>query len=129
MADIVHQLQPTPKSCGHTVLAMLVGVPAADVVRELRDRGTGWRDLARFLLSRGLWFARPPQRFRFDREIDPRPALPATAIVRVDWSTDRKKTHWILWADGRFWDPGDVDEFGWLRRGGRIYSVREVRRG
>lgn len=132
---IEHKAQPTRKSCGQTVCAMLAGVAPESVIAEIGDRGTSARDLVRWLRARGFSVADRPKRFRFDREVDPRPLLPPTAILRIDWSTDRKKTHWILWAEGRFWDPGapivagdDDGCYWWLARGGRIYSILPVER-
>lgn len=111
---------------------MLAGVDPEIVIAEMHGRGTSGADLIRWLRSRGFVVADAPRRFAFDREVDPRPHLPPVAIVRVDWSTDRRRTHWILWAEGRFWDPdapivnGADDGFAWLARGGRIYSILPV---
>lgn len=129
LLHIVHRRQPTRHTCGQTVCAMLAGVEPTTVIAEMHGRGTSGADLIRWLRGRGFVVADAPRRFAFDREVDPRPNLPAIAIVRIDWSTDRRRTHWILWANGRFWDPdplpvsGIDDGFAWVARGGRIYTT------
>jgi len=121
MSAVRHHLQPTRRTCGQTVCAMLAGVEPVDVIRDLGKGSTTGRRLIAWLRARGVTVADRVQRFR--QGTDP---LPEVAIVRVDWSTDRKRTHWILWADGRFWDPGTEDGLAWARRGGRLYSIIPV---
>lgn len=134
---IVYQRQPTRRTCGQTVCAMLAGVDVAVVIAETRRGGTSGADLIRWLRGRGFVVPDAPRRFAFDRRafwVDPASQLPRTALVRVDWASDRRRTHWILWAEGRFWDPsapiihGVDDGFAWLARGGRVYSIVPVER-
>lgn len=132
---IEHKKQPTRKTCGQTVCAMLAGVAPEVVIADLGDRGTRGIDLVRWLRPRGFALPDRPVRFRFDRDrawSRAGLALPPTAIVRVDFGVDRRHTHWILWAEGRYWDPdapivnGRDDGHAWLARGGRIYSILPV---
>lgn len=123
---ITHRLQPTPRTCGQTVCAMLADVDPAEVIRTMGKRGaTRGVDLVRWLRARGFTIADRPVRFvdySLAKTTDLKARLPAAAIVRIDWGTDRKRTHWILWVDGRFYDPDNADGFLWAHRGGRIYS-------
>lgn len=123
MSALVHQLQPTRRSCGQTVCAMLAGVDAMEVIGEMGRAATSGRRLIAWLRGRGVDIAERPQRFTQGR--DP---LPDVAILRIDWSTDRKRTHWMLWADGTFWDPGSAYPLAWARNGGRIYSIIPIAR-
>lgn len=124
---ITRQQQPTRRSCGQTVVAMLLGVPAADVIAEMGDKGTSGKQLAAFLQARGFK-AGPVARFRHPPAVDPRPKLPPLAIVRIDWGRDRKRTHWVLWAEKRFHDPLLVGDFTWAVGGGRLYSYMPIER-
>lgn len=121
-----YQAQPTPNSCGQTVLAMLLDVP---VTRAIRDLGTAPTTAARLrcYLTLCKRVAGKPRRYRG--------TLPPLAIVRVIWNEKRHCTHWILYADGRFYDPAEPesrwndDKFpraGEVRTGGRILSFFEV---
>jgi hypothetical protein len=112
---------------------MFAGVEPAEVIRDMGNRGTHGVDLIRWLRDRGFILPNRPQRFvGYSPDLDPRPRLPATAIVRVDFTKNRRRTHWILWAEGRFWDPSAAmpDETSSLMSlgVGRIYSILPVER-
>lgn len=122
---IIRQEQPTPRTCGQTVLAMILGRPAIDVVQDMGDRPTSAKDLTAYL-SRHGWACRGFLRYTANRErYGPWPHLPPLCLVRVAWSADRKMTHWVLHErDGRFHDPGIGHGAGmaWAATGGRIFS-------
>jgi hypothetical protein len=94
---------------------MLLGVPVAQVIADLPDtRATTAGELAVYLWLRGWGVTRLR-----------RGPLPSLAIVRVVWPGPAWRTrHWIVWADGRFYDPAALDAraIDWRQRGGRIAS-------
>lgn len=112
---IRHQFQPSPKSCGQTCLAMLLGIPVADVIAEIPDRAaTTAGKLAAYLVMRG-WTATKLRRYRG--------VLTEPAIARVIWPgrSTSANGHWVVYYGGCWFDPaGDV--LGWQKRGGRIAS-------
>ena len=115
---IRHQFQPSAKSCGQTCLAMLLGVPVAQVIAEIPDRAaTRAAQLCAYLVMRG-WTATKLQRVRTLRG-----KLPRHAILRVSWpGSSRRVGHWILWADGDVFDPSSANGMAWVFRGGRPVS-------
>jgi hypothetical protein len=131
---ITLQQQPTNKSCGHTVLAMILGVPAPDIVAELRNRGLPAGALRSYLQDRG-YVVPAPRPWGLDTRVhDPRMLLPSMAIVRIDWTSTRARTHWVLWAERQFFDP-DLANYpadlrdkpnAWALAGGRLYSYMPV---
>jgi hypothetical protein len=112
--EIRHQFQPSRRSCGQTCIAMLLGVPATEVIASIPDRkGTSAKQLIEYVQSVG-WTTAPIRRFAGAD-------LPPLAFVRVIWRELRHRTHWILWANGRYFDPvGDPSR--WAEEGGRIMS-------
>lgn len=115
-----HQTQPSRRSCGQTCIAMLIDVSAADVIADIPDKkGTHGHQLAAYLNARGFHVPTRPQRYRG--------SLPERAIVRVRWDEKQHRSHWIVWADGRFWDPLGPDE-AFYEHGGRIISYLPVER-
>lgn len=112
---IRHQFQPSPKSCGQTCLAMLTGVPVADVIAEIPDRAaTTAGKLAAYLVMRG-WTATKLRRYRG--------VITELAIARIVWPgrSASANGHWILRAHSRWFDPAG-DALEWQQRGGRIAS-------
>lgn len=103
-----HQQQPTLTTCGQTVLAILVGVPVAEVVAELGGRPTKASELAEFLRRRG-WDV-PTDRLRrcsADQVLAWQDRGEPT-ILRVHWvesCSARPRSHWVLRADSRVYDP------------------------
>jgi hypothetical protein len=96
---IVHQRQPSKNSCGQTCVAMLLGVPAADVIASIPDKtGTVASQLGSYIIRAGG---------RCDQRCQRGWARPPTALCRVRWGGDPKdrRAHWVLWAEGEFWDP------------------------
>lgn len=94
------QRQPTPNTCGQTCVAMLVGIPVADVLAEIPDskQGTTAPQLIKFLRARGWTTSPRPRRVR--RSTSP------FAICRVRWGPPtEKRTHWVVFHSGRFFDP------------------------
>lgn len=104
---IEHQTQPTRRSCGQTCVAMLIGVPAVEVLGAIQEgRGTTGKQLIAYLRQRG-WTARGPVRgtpFSFPDQL---------AIARVIWHENRARTHWVVWDGARVYDP---DQYGGAAR-------------
>lgn len=128
---IRHITQPTWNTCGQTCLAMLACVPVESVVSDIGRRGTHGSDLIRWLRAHGFVTDARPRRFPdYDPKVDPRPRLPPITLVRVDHGRHRQSTHWLLWAEGRFWDPAaktaDERESLLSLGNGRIYSLIAV---
>ena len=110
---------------------MLAGVPVADVISDMGDSGTRPQELIRWLRGRGYVTDSRALRFvGYSPNVDPRPRLPKRALVRVDHGIARVSTHWLLWADGRFWDPAaltsDQRESLLSLGNGRIYSIIQI---
>ena len=121
---IVRQQQPSKNSCGQTCIAMLLGIPVADVIKEVPDtRGTIARQLAFYLIARGY---NVPKRCQFYVSEG---SLGETALCRVRWGDDPKdrRAHWVLWAEGKFWDPL-AEKPIFLRKNGRVLSYLGVTR-
>jgi hypothetical protein len=117
---IEHRLQPTAKSCGQTVLAMLLGCEPDEVIAEVADkRGTSGKQLVAYLRARGWRTEERPRR------IGAGEALPPLSIVRVIWNEQRHRTHWILHVAGEFFDPLEHPS-SWQAKGGRAMSCIRV---
>ena len=113
---IKHQFQPSAKSCGQTCLAMLLGVPVAQVIADMPDRAaTRVGQLCAYLVLRG-WTATKLQRIRG--------LITQPAIIRVVWPgrSTRAIGHWILFADGNLFDPTSPNNLEWMVTGGRLTS-------
>jgi hypothetical protein len=115
MREFTHQLQPSPRTCGQTVLAMLLGCDPVEVIAELGDEPTSAKTLIAYLRRRG-WIT-DPRAVRVRDVVK----LPPLCIVRVIWNERRHRTHWMLWVDGRPLDPVEHPS-RWVDRGGRIMS-------
>jgi hypothetical protein len=115
-----YQIQPSRKSCGQTCVAMLLDIPASQVIADIPDKkGTHGHQLAAYLNARG--FAVPSRPMRYVG------TLPAFAIVRIRWDEKQHKSHWMLWGDGQFVDPlGGDGRFA--DNGGRIISYLPLER-
>lgn len=96
---ITLQKQPTDMSCGQTCVAMIVGIPARDILLKRPDKknGTTVQDLIKLLRGYG---------FRTDYELTLGPPLTKTAICRM--KIPRKSVgHWIVYHEGLFFDPAE----------------------
>jgi hypothetical protein len=91
---ITRQVQPTPHSCGQTCVAMIAGVPVAEVMRELPDidRGTTATELAQALRARGFAVPHPARM----RRMVPRANMPELAIVRLVHPARGRLGHWVV---------------------------------
>lgn len=119
-----HQTQPSRRSCGQTCVAMLLGIPASDVIADIPDKkGTHGYQLAEYLNARGFRVPTRPLRYRHGD-------FPwgKTAIVRVRWDEKQHRSHWVVWSDGRFWDPLGPNEPPFQENGGRVISYLPVER-
>lgn len=115
--------QPSGLSCGQTCLAMLADVPPADVIKEIPDnRGTTAKQLCAWLEARG-WKTSGRCVTLKGR------ALPALALCRVRWGGESRRAHWVLWADGEYWDPlTPGTPMHQKRQNGRVLSYVEITR-
>lgn len=100
---IAHQQQPTDKTCGQAVLAMLRGVPVTDVIAELGGRATRPSQLANYLHRYNWIAARKLRRCRTDDVLAWTHDEPT--ILRVHWRQPSRITHWVLRADSKIYDP------------------------
>lgn len=90
---------PGSNLCGQACVAMVLG-RTLEGVRLLFDRWglTRTRDLVEALIRGGATGLREFRRVR--RGV----SLPAMAICRFRWP-GLWKSHWVVWAEGKFWDP------------------------
>lgn len=100
---MIHQTQPTEKTCGQTCVAMVLGVPVADVIREMGSGPTRGVHLVERLRLCGL--AAEQQRVHRICRIED---LPSVAILRVEWIPKQANDHWIVLAHGEVLDPAGV---------------------
>ena len=129
---ITHQMQPTSTSCGPACVAMLAGIPVADVMAEFPKRFSAaklkkllrgqkittnktnvsemWRLLKGYGLSMG-----PRRDVGWPPDENPRGLLRVHACMasghfRAEW-------HWLVIADGHVHDPcasGPMRELAWF---------------
>ncbi len=106
-AKVVLQEQPTKTSCGPTCVAMLAGVPVADVLRKVKavrsqarrkktNHGTNVAEIIRLLQPYGMTLGR---RLRGER-------TPRTGqfLLRIEKRAGRR-WHWAVLSDGWVYDP------------------------
>jgi hypothetical protein len=101
--DYVHE--PTDLQCGQAVLAMLTGIPAAEICRELEnDRETDLKEMKTFL--RGHGYKISDERVQVSTKYE----LPPIALLSLETP---RCWHWSLYAQGVFYDPehGVMDDF------------------
>lgn len=124
----VHHKQPTSVSCGQTCVAMLLGVQPEAVIRHVQGgkHGTTAKQLCQFLEQHGWKTSGRCRIFRMHN------VLPPIALCRVRWGDRKYGAHWVLWAEGRWWDPlRDREEHPALhtmKPGGRVLSYVTVER-
>lgn len=127
---IEHVQQPEgSKLCGHSVLAMVRGIPLDEAVKRMGhgDRGTRTRELVKALGSQAL--------YRRLTVIGRRPLLevPDPCVLKVCWP-EKSRSHFVLRVGYLVHDPlyaAPVDILEWtglVARGrGRITSYLPVR--
>ena len=97
--------EPTDLQCGQAVLAMVTGLPAAQVAAELgNDRETDLKEMKGFLRAHGAWVS--DER----RQITDRGELPPLCMLSLETP---RCWHWSLYWNGTFYDPehGVMDDF------------------
>lgn len=100
MKKIEYIKQPTEYLCGQACVAMLAGVSVEDVVAVMEnDKGTGKKDIEKALNHYGISQAKTMTK------ADNNTVLPKVCILKVLLP---KYGHWILYYDGKYYDP----EFG-----------------
>ena len=93
--DYIHE--PTDLQCGQAVLAMLTGIPAAEICSSLdNDRETDLKEMKNFLRSNGFNISDKRMQAKSKDELPP--------IALLSLETPRC-WHWSLYADGIFYDP------------------------
>ncbi len=101
--EYVHE--PTDLQCGQAVLAMLTGLPAGQVAKELNnDRETTLKEMKTFLRAHGLWVS-------YERkEAEDKSDLPDVCMLSLETP---RCWHWSLYCGGVFYDPehGVMDDF------------------
>lgn len=117
------QQQPSKLSCGQTCVAMILGVPVAEIIKELSDeRATTADELLRVLRPRH-WYARSTAGSRALVRGAPTVAS-GVALCRVKWGIDPKdkRAHWVLWTGAKFLDPLSTTPIFMTAEGGRVLS-------
>lgn len=100
MKKITYIEQPTEYLCGQACVAMLAGVTVEEVVSVMKnDKGTGKKDIEAALNHYGIRQAKTMTK------ADNTSVLPKVCILKVLLP---KYAHWILYYDGKYYDP----EFG-----------------
>ncbi|MCR5089219.1 MAG: hypothetical protein K6C08_06890 [Oscillospiraceae bacterium] len=97
MKSIEYIHEPTDLQCGQAVLAMITGLSAEQVVRDLQnDRETRLAEMKSFLRGHGLWVS--------DKRIQVagRNELPPLCILSLETP---RCWHWSLFCEGIFYDP------------------------
>ncbi len=97
--------EPTDLQCGQAVLAMITGLSAEQVARELRnDHETRLAEMKDYLLKHGLWVSE--ERI----QVSSRTELPPLCILSLETP---RCWHWSLFCEGIFYDPehGVMDDF------------------
>ncbi len=97
--------EPTDLQCGQAVLAMLAGVSAERVVRELNnERETNLKEMKSFLRANGFYVS--DERKEAEKKDD----LPPLCMLSLETP---RCWHWSLYSNGVFYDPehGVMDDF------------------
>lgn len=102
--------EPDDLQCGQAVLAMLLGVSAESICRELQnERETTFREMKQTLERHG--FRLSDER----RQAAARSDLPQTALLSLETP---RCWHWSLYLNGTFYDPehGVMEDFPQCKR-------------
>ena len=95
-------LQPTPETCGQACIAMVTGKDINEVIRDMKTSGpTSIGQLMDALDFYGINHAEKNTRIS---KKNPKPS--PCSILTVHMTAGY--THWVLWADDKYFDP----EFG-----------------
>jgi hypothetical protein len=102
------QQQPTLTACGPTCVAMIVGVPVAEVLDRLPATRNARRAITRAgvdntNLAEVLRLLRP-YGFTLGRRLSLAQTLPPVALLRLRLKHHRN-WHWAVWKDGQVFDP------------------------
>lgn len=112
-------LQPTPETCGQACVAMITGKPVEEVIKDMKTSGpTSIGQLMEILDRYGVRHAERNTRIS---KKNPTPHEYSILTVHADGGY----THWVLWFDGKYYDP----EFGILAGDypyGRITSFLSI---
>ena len=95
--EIKHIFEPNPLACGQAVLAMLTGISAEEVMKEVgTERETNLADMRNCLQSHGIEMGTSRIAVMSKNE------LPKVAVLSLETP---KCWHWSLYANGVFYDP------------------------
>ena len=99
-----HMFQPLGSSlCGQTCVAMIAGVSIEESIAAFGGTrgGTRTRQLVDALHKLGIRCGEPPL-IRIDGDC----FISDTCIVKLhfEWT---KRTHWVVWHEGRYYDPSE----------------------
>ncbi len=103
--DIEYVHEPDDLQCGQAVLAMLTGIPVAQVADELdNSRETTLKEMKGFLRAHGFWIS--DER----RQAEGREELPLLCLLSLETP---RCWHWSLYCGGVFYDPehGVMEDF------------------
>ena len=114
-------IQPTSRTCGQAVVAMVTGATVDEVISLIGDARTHARDLRKAMHCLGWTMAA-----RHCAKLPDRPTFPA-----IVWAErikqHRMMRHWLYWDGGLFIDPanGAPCELG-EDTAGRFYLVHQT---
>jgi hypothetical protein len=97
---VKHIYQPPGSSlCGQTCVAMITGISLDESIQLFDGKrgGTRTRDLVNALANKGIQCGDKLVRLKGQ-------AKPNVCIVKLHFD-DSKVTHWVVWHNGRFYDP------------------------
>ena len=110
MNEIIYVHEPTDLQCGQAVLAMVTGIPVAEVCRMLgNERETTLRETKEFFRSNRVHIS--DQRV----QVYDRLQLPEMCLLSLETP---RCWHWSLYCEGVFYDPehGVLQDFPECRR-------------
>ena len=102
--------EPTDLQCGQAVLAMITGLTAEQVAKDLNnDRETNLKEMKDFLRRYGAWISN--ERI----QITEKEELPSLCVLSLETP---RCWHWSMYYEGVFYDPehGVLDDFPECKR-------------
>ena len=103
--NITYIHEPTDLQCGQAVLAMVLGLPVAQVAEDLQnDRETDLKEMKSYLRAHGAWVS------DVRVQVTEKSSLPHVCMLSLETP---RCWHWSLYCDGTFYDPehGVLDDF------------------
>ncbi|ADU21171.1 hypothetical protein [Ruminococcus albus] len=103
--NVTYIHEPTDLQCGQAVLAMVLGLPVAQVAEDLQnDRETDLKEMKSYLRAHGAWVS------DVRVQVTEKSSLPPVCMLSLETP---RCWHWSLYCDGTFYDPehGVLDDF------------------